>query len=1551
MSLVADAAKMHGVDPNTRIEDLPNGVAKTMAAAMSHAMFSSLKAETAGAVAEARHEWKSSSHELERNQNQLVRLIKDYTDIDFMADTAKREMLRMVDGLSDTVRGIRDTAFKEGKLGQVIQQLEGTLKDGSDLPQQFRKALNEVHELLTKPDTGARFSETLQGVASMDIDWKFPARQIADALKAHYEQTKDPRFLSLVGNDDKARALMATTIAFGKSNSHIMDMLALRAEKAGEERAKANGLLKDMLNASKDSMSGLTQQINQAFGKNLRMRDRMLRIADKIGELKARNKELLDTMDRSKAMVDFHKDVFEPVIDQKMAEMERVAGIQLKSFEVYHGAKVPVPNHSQATPEQFTEQTLKLRSDIGKKGERPSPSPDVVSWIKLMDEWVVNPDNVRFGAKYNEVADALNKLKNHYVTDEHLNLKGSVVTRMIGPIQERCNQAGTPMARLNGQAFNRYSSLLRAKVREEVQRGTDFSAVLNDARKACGFPAASEKIFWDKMMTPALHDLEQNGEQYWAHAGSTKEMVDQAVAHALDFMNLPNDKARTAVEKLLRQHIDNADMMVKNGKELGLKVLDQSGDYRIYRPVLGKAPFVLPRVLSDIAQDFYREHMAGWDGDSMKADKVAALYDTDKAALRDSLKNRFADPQVWDWFMRSLAYNDRPHFNIPSEGGLAQLASRENIIKAYENARGDVVSFAEELARLHDKKATGAFVGDTLDTIQNFHNLLRTMVGDEAEAVRGGSPAPKRFIVDARHIQAAPKEWLEYLMGDQYNMEKIIHGQAFQAAFGRNGSTMAKNLATAINEQQAALTKCDAWREAMLNENPGWNEKQLQQAIKERCGEEGISYNQLKQARTNLATLRGVAKDFAAIKGLNNSGKIPELLPWARLVRTIGGWTVSGVGTAMTAHSVFLEQPTRLLGLGSRSLAMTARSIGDLAKVMANSILQAFGRECAFEADRMLNANEAGLFDPINTNQQRLAVAYNHANAAYRESGRVGQAVGKLADVGGAVLQTDAFAPGAREKALARQANGQAVAPTAKVLSPFHWVAECLQISNFITWQRHIEGMVAAGVRHLEEHPELVNDPKLQFTGSNGKIQSRFNGEVDFGAGDREFRFLNQRMNDFGFSLEQLCRDAYKNRGSEKPMLSDEVNKAIQQLVLNEITLESSLTSRMPALQTNGLGVAMNPFLGWPLQKTYQVIRQLREPNGEATGKALRAGLTAYMAILPMGMAVSWLRNKFDEELLGRKQNVSDLGTIHGVPSALLTALDNASRVGTFGFLGEGANYFLNDDNVRPVTLDNRIFFANTIENVFNATRSLYHQTVPQLAAGDFEGAAKTAMDYQTVVRPLFQTLGGNGLLQNLGAINHLLSVDDAEARVSNRISVNNYLRVAGRELNLDVRTFGGMLQNQTTPSPIKPFVGQMVLAAYANDHEGFNAALKDAVREARQGGLNQQEAMKKVVSMFEGQNPLRVVFKSPPTEAEYRKLLAQLPDNGKASVSQSLALYQHYAQQIGAKAAEFGKDKQATASTMLKDDAASSVLNRLRGGGGGLTLDGMRRGAAGYGF
>jgi hypothetical protein len=51
-------------------------------------------------------------------------------------------------------------------------------------------------------------------------------------------------------------------------------------------------------------------------------------------------------------------------------------------------------------------------------------------------------------------------------------------------------------------------------------------------------------------------------------------------------------------------------------------------------------------------------------------------------------------------------------------------------------------------------------------------------------------------------------------------------------------------------------------------------------------------------------------------------------------------------------------------------------------------------------------------------------------------------------------------------------------------------------------------------------------------------------------------------------------------------------------------------------------------------------------------------------------------------------------------------------------------------------------------------------------------------------------------------------------------------------------------------------------------------------------------------------------VFKTPPTEAEYRTLVASLPPNGKSSVNEAIQLYQHYAAQIGETGNIFGRER-----------------------------------------
>ena len=264
---------------------------------------------------------------------------------------------------------------------------------------------------------------------------------------------------------------------------------------------------------------------------------------------------------------------------------------------------------------------------------------------------------------------------------------------------------------------------------------------------------------------------------------------------------------------------------------------------------------------------------------------------------------------------------------------------------------------------------------------------------------------------------------------------------------------------------------------------------------------------------------------------------------------------------------------------------------------------------------------------------------------------------------------------------------------------------------------------------------------------------------------------------------------------------------------------------------------------------------------------------------MPIGLAYALMRDKYDEEILGRKQNVLHLGA----DNPFTSMLDSVARVGTFGIFGEIPNSIINVDTVREVSVDSRVFLVNTMLSVKNALSTWVRQ-----------GTA----DYSTVYRPLLQALGGSGYLQYADSINTALGLDNQESRVAARISVNNYLRTTGRELKMDVRTGRGM---QALPNPIKPYVGQMVTAALANDAAAFREAYRAAKLEAKaEKKANPEDYVQR---SFAAYHPLRLVFRTEPTEAEYQKLLRNLDDNGRVAVSTAIRLINGYSEQIGVKA------------------------------------------------
>lgn len=235
--------------------------------------------------------------------------------------------------------------------------------------------------------------------------------------------------------------------------------------------------------------------------------------------------------------------------------------------------------------------------------------------------------------------------------------------------------------------------------------------------------------------------------------------------------------------------------------------------------------------------------------------------------------------------------------------------------------------------------------------------------------------------------------------------------------------------------------------------------------------------------------------------------------------------------------------------------------------------------------------------------------------------------------------------------------------------------------------------------------------------------------------------------------------------------------------------------------------------------------------------------------------------------------------------------MDTLSWVGTLGLAGDVYNAWLNRDTQRPFDVDHRVFFVSSLRSAVSSLQNWYEQ-----------GSA----DYSTVYRPLLQSLGGGGYLQYAQIINRALSLDNAEARVTARINAGNILRVAGREIGLDVRVSGG---GNTMGTPIRPFIGQMALAAYANDAAGFREAYLKALAQARE--QKEPDPAKYVSQKFAGYNPLRSVFRTEPSQLEVQKMMAVLSDENRESVQGALRLFNAYAQQIGVHA-DFGRQTKA---------------------------------------
>jgi hypothetical protein len=326
------------------------------------------------------------------------------------------------------------------------------------------------------------------------------------------------------------------------------------------------------------------------------------------------------------------------------------------------------------------------------------------------------------------------------------------------------------------------------------------------------------------------------------------------------------------------------------------------------------------------------------------------------------------------------------------------------------------------------------------------------------------------------------------------------------------------------------------------------------------------------------------------------------------------------------------------------------------------------------------------------------------------------------------------------------------------------------------------------------------------------------------------------------------------------------------------------------------LARANSVFIGWSFSKTAALMDMVRDPQRAASaGTVLRGAAAMAFGLLPAAIAGSLALDLYDEKLTKKKSNQRSFTSGMSIADAAKAVSERSVTMGTFGLPGELANALVNPQDgagQKTLSVDQRIVWLNSARQLGTALSSY-------IAVGGYENA-----NYGNVYRQVFGALGGGGMLQNIQLMNGLFGGQNGidaplfrdEASVTARINVNNFLRSAGRELQMDV--LQGSSQ-AALPNPSTPWVTNMVLAALANDREAFQKAYIGAVKAAQEvPGVT--DPAKYVAQRFAGRNPLKTIFRTDPNMQEVRQLLNAMPEEGRAATTQAMSLINAYGVRLG---------------------------------------------------
>jgi hypothetical protein len=1531
------------IDTSARISSIPSEMVRKRSMNIAYQIMERAEAKLRAGVMDAGQELSGAKGSLQdrlyKNATRLNTLINQKENMQvLMADAkalvidelqrARKDFKRIATGVIG-IRGravVNEVQNRSGKLAQIYDELAGTTPDPV-LQEQF---LDETQKFIDALDGSAfqgRFANVLRTLSSRGVDLSARATDVRDAIRA----LNDPLFAEFTADTVPSRARLAALVSLG--GSPISDLLVINASSALQERQKINGLLKIAL-------SGRATALNEALAEARKLPELGVRLGRVLGEIaktERQQRAIRDRLLRNQELLEFADNIGFHQLAAAKAPLEQALGIETQTYwEAVNGATIRVPAAMRKDSPALANKLDPIKDPSLKKqpvrwsykaNRNSGEQAELQSVIQGIGRWLNSVPKAERNVAWNDMAAIRIKLLKSESLEVTEPVKASAVTKVLGSKADQLDQTGEADARRMARRIRDIATLEYSWRDDWHIQGNKWSSAEGAAIKALGFSGRQQALFRDLFYNRIIGFLERRGDL--AAASGDNQGIEDALKAARQWLvkdtitarrMASNPSAWPKIEALLRQTFEANATALRFQKEAGLKVEENyrtaNGD-TVYRHVLGDSRFEVPRGIKESIFDMAdRMKKLGWlDFSNLSADKVGAALDDGSLG---ELLNRITTPEIQQQFLREMALNPGESlFNAPRiDSPYWKRASTAATAEAWESSNGTIPEFIDKLFALETQGQQAdqrEFAIETIQTIQNYFKRLHGVMQERENARKTSAVQLGQLMMNARISNSFPSGWLQYHTFDTRSMQSASRQAALQASLGHELSGWESNLESsarhfsALDNQLAELNR----RADELGGNRNATLKRLAEAA---GGPGHLSY--LENASKNLSVVRS-ADSFLKAYIEGESGINDSIRPVTQLVNAGIAHVLQGPASAFV-DTVSVFQPLLHSGPSWGSIKYVAKTAKAAANEFVQPYLQIAGLAFKYDAEFQARKELHGFVDTSTqvTTKQVMRAIINETDTI---PGWTSRNVTRLARIVRAIpsLGIDA-----------KIGSNQGYQTAKGFWGIFTQMGFALRTGAAYGTIETYKDAVSRAVQFYDNPARTgqLNDPGHRVTAEDIGYTDRILG---INTGDNFFKHLTGKLDQYATSLDGLAKDYIQRRSvdPQAPLITDDLFRRLAFLGANEITMDSSLANRSPIFVNNSIMRLAMPLLGWSVEQAASFGRNYREVGGAKSVRAFNKGLLGMAALLPVAFTYALLRDEYDEEILGKKADRKNVFETNGSPGAIgLATADMLSRVGTFGILGDVGTSFANfygDLDNRGVSLDNRVYFVNSM---MGAARAF-----SRWAGQGFNGS------YATTGRPAIQALGGSGYLQWLQIANNFLDADNAESRVTTRINAQNYLRASGRALGLDVRSASG---GASAPTKLKPAVSDMALAALANDAGGFQAAYREALAIARdQGSDNPEDTVRR---SFQYSHPLRLVFRTLPSEQEFAKLLGTMDRTGQRSVSEAVRLFNFYGEQIGLKPSN-GRSE-ATASPRATGRSLIGAGLKGLGGLGGLSGLGQLR-------